>query len=62
MLEKQQLVLIEKIDQSRMAHGYGEHYLPVTFPTKETATNRFRKVVLNQLETSEPPTMLGSKV
>ncbi len=60
MLDKQQQVLIEKVDQHGMAHGYGEHYLPVRFPTKDAAKNRFQNVVLDRVESSDPPTIIGS--
>ena len=59
MLEKEQMVLIEKVDQSGMAHGYGEHYIPVLFPTQDPSKNRFQKVILTRVETSEPPAMIG---
>jgi len=60
MLGKEQRVLIEKVDSKGMAHGYGEHYLPLTFPTIDPAKNRFQQVLLEQVEASEPPVIKGS--
>ena len=62
MLGKQQRVLIEKVDAQGVAHGYGEHYLPVVFQADNSSKNRFHQVNLEQVDTSEPLTMLGSTV
>ncbi len=62
MLGKKQRVLIEKVDSKGVAHGYGEHYLPVTFQTDDPANNRFQQVFLEQVDASESPSMLGSMV
>ena len=62
MLGKQQRVLIEKVDAQGVAHGYGEHYLPVVFQADNYSKNRFQQVNLEQVDASEPLTMLGSTV
>ncbi len=62
MLQKKQRILIEKVDRKGIAHGYGEHYLPVTFPTDDPTKNRFQQVMLNGIGSSEPPTMIGSMI
>jgi len=62
MLGQEQRVLIEKVNRNGMAHGYGEHYLPVFFPTVDHTKNRFQLVVLEQVNASESPTILGSLV
>ena len=59
MIGKEQQVLIEKVDLQGMAHGYGEHYLPVQFPASEKTKNIFRKVMLEQMEPGESPFIRG---
>ncbi|HDR67859.1 MAG TPA: tRNA (N(6)-L-threonylcarbamoyladenosine(37)-C(2))-methylthiotransferase MtaB [Bacteroidaceae bacterium] len=49
MLGKSQTVLIEQIDKRGLAHGYGEHYIPVIFKPVIPEKNRFEKVVLNKI-------------
>ena len=61
MLKKKQKVLVEKVDGRGMAHGYGEHYLPVKFPTADPSRNRFETVVLDRTEPgSGSPFVLAS--
>ncbi len=60
MLGKEQRVLIEKIDSNGLAHGYGQHYLPVQFKATQEGKNRFRQVLLDRVNTSESPTIFGS--
>ncbi len=62
MVSKKQLVLVEKVDSNGWAQGYGEHYLPVQFKTTQPGKNRFQQVVLDGVNTTEPPTILGSTV
>lgn len=62
MIGKKQRVLIEKVDPKGMAQGYGEHYLPVTFRTGSTVTNRFQEVELKELILSAPPGLMGSAI
>ena len=59
MIGKEQQVLIEKVDLQGMAHGYGEHYLPIQFPASEKTKNIFRKVMLEQMEPGENPFIRG---
>ena len=60
MLGKKQRVLIEKLNANGWAHGYGENYLPVSFKTTKSTKNSFERVILEQVNASEPLTMLGS--
>lgn len=59
MIGKTQRVLIEKIDHKGLAKGYGEHYLPVSFPTTLRSKNVFREIKLLGIDPGEPPLMLG---
>ena len=59
MLGKRQRVLVEKVDAKEIAHGYGEHYLPVNFQTNDPRKNSFQHVTLEQVDASETPTMKG---
>lgn len=61
MLKKEQKVLVEKVDGQGMARGYGEHYLPVRFPTGNPSRNRFENVILERVEPgSAAPYILAS--
>ncbi len=60
MLGKEQTVLIEKVDSRGVAHGYGEHYLPVQFQATDGSRNIFRKVVLERVEQSANPFIRAS--
>jgi threonylcarbamoyladenosine tRNA methylthiotransferase MtaB len=59
MIGKAQRVLIEKVDRDGMAHGYGEHYLPVRFPAGEGTRNSFHKVRIAKVEPGESPFLRG---
>ena len=59
MIGKTQRVLIEKINSKGMAQGYGEHYLPVFFPTSLRSKNVFRDVKLLKTDPGDPPRILG---
>jgi len=59
MIGKEQQVLIEKVDRGGVAHGYGEHYLPVQFPASDGSRNIFRKVRLQKVEASDTPYIHG---
>jgi len=51
---KMQEVLVEKIDASGIAKGYGEHYFPVRFKADErTQLKNFRKVRIESIVTSQ---------
>lgn len=62
MVGKTQRVLIEKIDRDGVAHGFGEHYLPVAFESDSRNTNRFQKVILHDLIDSDPPLLKGAVI
>jgi len=59
MIGKTQRVLIEKISSKGIAQGYGEHYLPVQFPTTLSANNIFRNIQLEKIDPGDPPVILG---
>jgi len=59
MIGKAQRVLIEKVDRQGVAHGYGEHYLPVKFPAVDGTRNSFRRVGLAKVEPGESPFLRG---
>jgi threonylcarbamoyladenosine tRNA methylthiotransferase MtaB len=62
MTGKAQRILVEKVGTDGMAQGYGEHYLPVKFPSTDHTRNRFERVILNEIDSAEPPTMLARLV
>jgi threonylcarbamoyladenosine tRNA methylthiotransferase MtaB len=49
LVGSEQMVLIEKISRSGIARGYGQHYVPVEFESKQKLTNRFEKVLIKNL-------------
>ena len=55
MIGKAQRVLIEKVNNKGMAQGYGEHYLPIQFPTPIRTKNIFQDVLLEKVEPGDPP-------
>jgi threonylcarbamoyladenosine tRNA methylthiotransferase MtaB len=62
MKGKKQRVLVEKIDGHNIARGYGQHYLSVRFPARESARNSFEEVVLDGWINGDPPVMTGIKM
>lgn len=46
---KQQTVLVEKLNKNGMAHGYGQHYVPVEFKAAQPGTNYFNTVTINSV-------------
>jgi len=60
MLGHTQRVLIEKVKQSGIAQGYGEHYLPIQFPTPLQTKNVFREVKLEKIESGDAPFLLAT--
>jgi len=53
-ITKEQDVLVEKIDASDIAKGYGEHYFPVRFKAdKHTQIKNFRKVRIDGILTDQ---------
>ncbi len=59
MMGRLQRVLVEKVDPEGSAQGYGEHYLPVTFPGMDEQKNTFRQVLLRQVEDESQPVLIG---
>ena len=60
MIGKRQRVLIEKISDKGMAQGYGEHYLPVQFSTADSTKNVFQDIMLDKVNSSDPPFIIAS--
>jgi len=60
MLGKRQRVLIEKVSDKGMAQGYGEHYLPVRFSTADSTKNVFQDIMLDKVNSSDPPFIIAS--
>jgi len=48
MTGKPQTVLIERISGNGLAHGYGEHYIPVRFRGQDLEVNSFHKIILDK--------------
>jgi threonylcarbamoyladenosine tRNA methylthiotransferase MtaB len=46
---RQQIVLVEKVNKNGMAHGYGEHYVPVEFKATQPGKNYFEIVTINSV-------------
>jgi threonylcarbamoyladenosine tRNA methylthiotransferase MtaB len=57
LLGKQQRVLIEKVEKNGIAHGYGEHYIPLQFPTTIRSTNIFKNVLLEKVVPGDTPSI-----
>lgn len=62
MIGKTQRVLIEKISKQGVAHGYGEHYLPMDFKTASSTPNVFRDVMPEHILASDPPVLNGLEI
>jgi threonylcarbamoyladenosine tRNA methylthiotransferase MtaB len=60
MLGKTERVLIEKVSRDGVARGYGEHYLPIAFPTPLRTKNIFREVLTEKLEADDNPFLYAS--
>jgi threonylcarbamoyladenosine tRNA methylthiotransferase MtaB len=61
MVGQKARVLIEKKDPEGTASGYGEHYLPVQFPSANGNRNSFRTVRMERIIPGDPPMMDGSE-
>ncbi|MFO7371116.1 MAG: tRNA (N(6)-L-threonylcarbamoyladenosine(37)-C(2))-methylthiotransferase MtaB [Bacteroidales bacterium] len=48
---RQQTVLVEKVNKNGMAHGYGEHYVPVEFKATQQGNNYFKTVTIKSIAT-----------
>ena len=55
---KEQTVLVEKVVDG-WAQGYGEHYLPVRFPTEGVSSNEFHRVKIHDIMGGEEPVLLA---
>ena len=57
---KEQVVLVERINDSGFATGYGEHYIPVLIKEKGLEVNTFYKVKITEiLQTGEESVVVG---
>jgi threonylcarbamoyladenosine tRNA methylthiotransferase MtaB len=48
-VQKQQIVLVEKITGNGLAKGYGQHYIPVEFRSERSDTNYFEHVTIKSM-------------
>jgi len=63
MVGKEQIVLVEKFNQKTgLAKGYGQHYIPVEFRSKENPHNKFVRVSLVSIIPAMDPVAKGSIV
>ena len=61
LIGKTQNVLVEKIDESGFANGYGEYYVPIKFKAiNKTKHNDFAKVEIIEIEEGEDPNLIGT--
>lgn len=51
-------VLVEKIGDG-MARGYGEHYVPISFPSDQAEKNRIYPVFVKEIKEGPDPDLLG---
>ena len=62
MLGKKQTVLVEKYNsKTKLAKGYGEHYIPVEFHSESNPHNQFVRVQLESLSGGNDPIVKGLK-
>ena len=59
MVGKTERILIEKVNNKGMAHGYGEHYLPIQFSAPLRTKNIFQDVVLEKVNPADPPLIIA---
>jgi len=59
MLGKEQQVLVEKISESGIASGYGQHYIPVHFTHNKALVNTFYKVQLSEIANHQSEEVTG---
>jgi len=63
MLGKEQCVLVEKYNpKTKLARGYGQHYIPVEFRSEENIHNRFALVMLETLSEQAEPVAAAKKI
>jgi threonylcarbamoyladenosine tRNA methylthiotransferase MtaB len=60
MIGKEQTVLVEKYNsRTKLARGYGQHYIPVEFHSDYDPHNQFVRVRLESLSQSDDPVAFG---
>jgi threonylcarbamoyladenosine tRNA methylthiotransferase MtaB len=63
LLGREQRVLVEKYNtRTRMAKGYGDHYVPVEFRSDVDVCNQFVNVTLKRLGDGPEPVLAGAVV
>ena len=60
MKGKQQLVLVEKINRSGIAQGYGEHYIPIKFKDLSAEKNCFYTITIDSIDSQNRQLTKGS--
>lgn len=58
LIGRKQIVLVEKINRSGLAKGYGQHYVPVEFKPVHKGNNYFETVTINGISDSTKDYML----
>ena len=58
LVGKTEHVLVEK-NQEGFARGYGEHYVPISFPSDQAEKNRIYPVSIKGIKDGEDPDLLG---
>ena len=60
MIGREQLVLVEKFNpKTRLAKGYGQHYIPVEFKSETDLHNQFVRVKIDALKPGPDPILQG---
>jgi threonylcarbamoyladenosine tRNA methylthiotransferase MtaB len=59
---KQQTVLVEKVNKSGMAKGYGQHYVPVEFKSSLPGNNYFHTITVKSVATASHDFILRGDV
>ncbi len=63
LIGKEQTVLVEKVNpKTKLARGYGEHYVPVEFKGGPEVYNRFSKIKLTGLSDGADPILTGELI
>lgn len=61
LIGQSQKVLVEKVNKNGMAHGYGEHYVPVEFRPGHTGNNYFETVKIHSVAPATQKFILRGK-
>jgi threonylcarbamoyladenosine tRNA methylthiotransferase MtaB len=59
---KQQTVLVEKVNKSGLARGYGQHYVPVEFKSQQPNNNYFNTVTIRNISSASHDFVLRGEV